>query len=65
MQPIARTEEPSAHPQYRLHAVDPMDQAVAPINPFATAVLIALATVWMIALFTLAVRVAAQLNLIG
>jgi len=42
-----------------------MDQAIAPINPFATAVLIALATVWMIALFTLAVRVAAQLNLIG
>jgi type IV secretory pathway TrbD component len=42
--------------------VDQVDEATTPINPFAIAILIVVATAWMIALFALAMRVAAQLN---
>ena len=65
MQPMPKTAEPSESRPYRLQAVDRVDEATTPINPLATAILIVVATAWMIALFALAMRVAAQLNLGG
>ena len=62
MQPMLKTSEPSERRHDRLQAVDSVDQARTSINPFATAILIVVATAWMIALFALAMRVAAQLN---
>ena len=61
MQPMLKTSEPFERREDRLQAVDRVDEARTPINPFATAILIVVSTAWMIALFALAMRVAAQL----
>jgi hypothetical protein len=62
MQPMPKTAVPSESCPCRLQVVDQVDEATTPINPFAIAILIVVATAWMIALFALAMRVAAQLN---